>query len=111
MGQICEGIHKLLDQINSASKACKVLLVSPIELGRDVWKPEYDQEFNQYSVEKSKELGHAYKKIARDRNIAFLAAADYAKPSVVDMEHIDEEGHKALADAVWAKVAQLLAEK
>lgn len=109
--QICQGIHQLLDQINSVSKECKVLLVSPIELGRDVWKPEYDQEFDPYSVEKSRQLGHAYEKIARDRNVAFLAAADYAKPSLVDMEHMDEAGHRELADAVWAKVAQLLAEE
>lgn len=107
--QICAGINELLDQISSCTKECKVLLISPIELGSDVWKPVYDPEFDQKSVEKSRQLGSAYEKIARRRNIGFMAASDYAKPSLADMEHMDEEGHRKFADAVWAKVIQLLA--
>ena len=40
---------------------------------------------------------------------AFLAASAYAKPSEEDREHMNEEGHAALAEAVYAKLKEMLA--
>lgn len=97
---IGRGIEKLLEQIKSIAGTAKVLLVSPIALGDEVWKTEYDPEFNQHSVEVSKGLKEVYRKIAEKYGCDFLAASDVASPSRVDMEHLNEEGHQKLAEAI-----------
>lgn len=94
------GIEVLLQQIRSQLPEVKILLMSPIELGEQVWKQEYDPEFDKHSVEVSKELPEVYKEIAKRWNIDFLPASAYAEPSAEDMEHMNVIGHKRLADAV-----------
>ena len=42
-----------------------------------------------------------YKKIAAQRGVKFLAASDYATASEVDDEHLNEEGHQKLAEAIY----------
>ena len=97
---IGRGIEKLLEQIKTIAGTAKVLLVSPIALGDEVWKAEYDPEFDQHSVEVSKGLKEVYRKIAEKYGCDFLVASDVASPSRVDMEHLNEEGHQKLADAI-----------
>ena len=101
---IGRGIEKLLEQIKSIAGTAKVLLVSPIALGDEVWKTEYDPEFDQHSVEVSKGLKEVYRKIAEKYGCDFLAASDVASPSRVDMEHLNEEGHQKLAEAILGVV-------
>ena len=98
--RIGKGIEKLIQQIRKADPAIDILLVSPIELGEDVWKPGFDLEFNQHSVKVSKQLKQTYLKIAWKYGCDFLAASDVAKPSKADMEHMNEKGHKNLAKAI-----------
>ena len=62
--RIGKGIEKLIQQIRKADPAIDILLVSPIELGEDVWKPGFDPEFDQHSVKVSKQLKQTYLKIA-----------------------------------------------
>ena len=57
----------------------------------------------------SKRLPEVYRRIAHERGISFLAASAYAKPSEEDREHMNEEGHAALAEAVYAKLKEMLA--
>ena len=102
------GIERLLDQIEKGAPGAKVLLVSPIHLGERVWEEGYDPEFNEVSIQTSKNLEQVYRKIAHKRNISFLSASAYAKPSENDREHLDEEGHEKLADAIWNKLELLI---
>ena len=101
---IGKGVERLLEQIKSSDPNIKVLLVSPIELGHKVWEEGYDPEFNELSVEVSRRLPEVYEKVARKRNIYFLPASRYAKPSEVDREHLDKEEHQKLADAIIHKI-------
>lgn len=101
---IGKGIERLLDQIANANPSAKVLLVSPIHLGDQIWQPEFDPEFSKERVAVSKKLATVYSRIAAKRNIAFLAASDYAAPSDVDREHLDESGHAKLAEAIYTKL-------
>ena len=39
---IGKGIEKLIEQIWNYSQSVKILLVSPILLGQEVWKTEFD---------------------------------------------------------------------
>lgn len=102
---IGKGMEQIVGQIKSLLPNSEILLVSPIWLGEDVWKPEYDPEFNRESVKVSRRLKAVYQKIAERNNCMFLAASDFSKPSSVDMEHLDEKGHAELANAIYKAVA------
>lgn len=102
--EIAKGVEECLDLVLSYLSPEKILLVSPIQLGEEVWKDEFDPEFNRNSVLVSKRLKAAYEKVAKERNIHFLAASEYAGPSNSDQEHLDEKGHSALADAIFNSV-------
>ena len=98
------GIERLIRQARTYNPQLKILLVSPIHLGKNVWKDGYDPEFDQESVEVSVRLKEIYMKIAEEYDCDFLAASDVAVPSPIDEEHLNEEGHKALAKAILEKV-------
>jgi hypothetical protein len=48
-----------------------------------------------------------YKKLAKEEKISFLAASDFAYASDIDCEHMDAQGHKNLAYAVYTKLCQM----
>ncbi len=98
---IGKGVEQIIGQIKAILPQTKILLISPILLGENVWKPEFDPEFNINSVQVSKKLKDVYKKVAQKNDCLFLAASDIAKPSERDQEHLDEEGHKILAKEIY----------
>ena len=61
---IGKGIRRLLIQARQYSADSRILLVSPIHLGEQVWKDEFDPEFSPESVEVSRKLTDVYRKIA-----------------------------------------------
>lgn len=103
---IGRGIEKLIQQIRFNNNM-KILLISPIILGENIAKKEYDPEFNEESIQTSIGLKEVYQEIADKYNIGFLAASDVAKASVIDQEHLDEGNHKKLADAIMKKLEEL----
>lgn len=107
--KIGAGIERLLDQIKRENENLPVLLISPIHLGKTVQR--YDREFDAHSVEVSRGLKAVYEQIARKRGIDFLAASDYAEPGAADQEHMTEEGHQHLSEAVFAKMQEILLKK
>ena len=102
---IGQGIEQLLNQINTVNPDAQVLLISPILLGERIWEEGFDPEFDQKSREVSLNLHRVYKKIAEKRNISYLQASAYADPGAADQEHLDAEGHRRLADAIYEKLA------
>lgn len=100
--QIGKGLEKLLIKIRNHSDKTKVLIVSPIELGLEV--EEKDPEFDRESVKTSRRLKHVYRKLAEKYGFKFLAASDYAKASGKDQQHLDENGHRILASAIYKKI-------
>lgn len=104
---IAEGIDECLEIILKHVEPSRVLLLSPIHLGEDVWKPGFDTEFNQNSVRISKALKGEYSKVAYKRGVHFLSASDYALPSVADQEHLNETGHRKLADVIYKEIVQM----
>lgn len=96
------GVRKILEQIRRFDSKIKILLISPIFLGDDIFNG-YDLEFNEKSVSVCKELGDVYERIAKEENISFLRASDFAVASDIDREHLDENGHRKLAEAVINK--------
>ncbi len=103
---IGRGIELCLDEIVKYVDSSKILLISPIHLGDEVWHPDKDPEFDQKSIGISKELKAVYAKIASEKGISFLAASDIATASRVDDEHLDESGHLLLAQAIHNKLIE-----
>ncbi len=101
---IGKGLERCIEEIEKYVSPEKVLVVSPISLGEDVWQPAKDPEFDVESVARSKQLVDTYREIAKRRGNRFLAASSYAKASKRDDEHLDERGHEALAEAITEKI-------
>ena len=101
---IGKGVEQIIGQIKTLVPQSQILLVSPILLGEDVWKSEYDSEFSKESVQVSKKLKAVYERIAEKNNCKFLAASDVANPSETDQEHLDVKGHKALANEIYEQI-------
>lgn len=102
--EIAQGVDKCLDQILNKVSSKNVILVSPILLGERVWEKEFDPEFSQESVRVSKKLKEEYRKVAKRRNVHFIAASDYVAASRVDQEHMDAAGHRTLAGILYGKL-------
>lgn len=114
-GTIAKGMEQVIEQAKTAAqksasgKIPQVLMISPILLGKGVGEEGYDTEFDEKSEYVSTELANAYRKVADRHQYFFLNAADVASPSITDREHLDQEGHAALADAVYEKIQLLSA--
>ena len=106
---IGKGIELCLDELEKYIPAGYILLISPIYLGDDVWRAQKDPEFAEKSVNISHKLKSVYSRIAEERGTLFLAASDYTNADVRDDEHLNEEGHRAIAEAVYEKLKELKA--
>ena len=98
--QIGRGLEECLIRFESFLPANRILVVSPLLLGRNVWQPGKDPAFDRQSVKTCAALKAVYERIAQKRGSAFLAASDHASVSSVDDEHLNAEGHERLASAI-----------
>ncbi len=105
---IGKGIEKLLDQADEICPEAQILLVSPIHLGEKVWWDNYLPDFSPQSFEVSKQLAKEYERIAKERNLYFLDAACFAKPSEIDQIHMDAESHRSLAVGMIDVLSKIL---
>ncbi len=87
----------------------KVLVVSPIHLAPDI-DAKCSNELLHGKYEESCRLAEFYQPVCEKFGAEFLDASLYAGPGETDGIHMDEEGHKALADAVYRKVVAILGE-
>lgn len=106
---IALGAGKLLGQIRAFSEKTKIILVSPIHLGKKVWQSGFDPEFSEKSVDVSLRLSEEYRKLSERADVFFLDASEYAQPSEADQEHMNEEGHRNFAEAVYRKIIEIAA--
>ena len=99
--KIAKGLSLCVDELLKHISPDKILIVSPILLGNEVWKEEYDPEFDTNSVEIAHNLFGEYKKVADEKGTSLISAADYVQPSDADQEHLTEDGHKILAGVIY----------
>ena len=57
------GMERLIKQIRQYDPAIRILLISPIHLGENVWQENFDPEFDRESVLVSKQLKDVYQKL------------------------------------------------
>ena len=104
--QIGCGMEQCIRAFESILPPDRILVVSPILLGKDVWKPEKDPAFDKVSVETCAGLRGVYETIAKKRGNTFMAAADHASACRADDEHLNAEGHTRLGAAIVRKLVE-----
>lgn len=104
---IANGIERCIKIILQKAPDARILLISPILLGENVWRPDKDPEFDRQSVITSRKLKEQFRLVAEKLGIDFLAASDFVSASEVDDEHMTAEGHKVLADVVYNKLIEM----
>ena len=96
---IAKGMEEVARKANkTAGEHAKIVIVSPIHLGKGVGEEGFDPEFNERSENVSKQLAWEYEKIAKENGFYYFDAAGVAKPSEVDRQHLYEAGHKIFAE-------------
>lgn len=106
---IARGMEQVVTRARlKASKEMQVLVISPILLGRGVGEKGYDVEFDRQSELESAGLAGEYESLADRNGYYFLDASQYAEPSTIDREHLDEVGHEKLADAIYNKLKEII---
>lgn len=85
----------------------KILLISPIPLGADLDERFPDSVlYGKYTL--SLRFAEIYRPICDEYGVEFLDAAQYAAPSETDCIHMDADGHRKLAEAIYEKVLEIL---
>lgn len=94
--EITAGLELCLTRILDYVSPVKVLLISPLFLEEGALNFGCDE----HSLTVSRELKETFKELADKYGAAFLAASDVAKAYGFDGQHLTEEGHRALYEAV-----------
>ena len=104
--EIGRGLEQCIAAFEGLVPADRILVVSPLLLGEDIWRPDKDPAFDRQSVLTCRALREVYRSIAAGRGNCFMAASDHASASLVDEEHMNAEGHERLAKAVREKLRE-----
>lgn len=89
----------------------KILVVSPIHISAAGLNEHMREYFDQASEIKARALAGVYRQLAQQYGCAFMDAAQYASPSLIDGIHMEPEGHSMLGDAAARAVLGLFDEK
>ena len=101
---ITAGLEKCLIRLSDEVSPESILLISPFYLGEAAKNFGNDER----SLAVSRELKPAYKALAEKYGAAFLAASDFAEASSADGQHLTQEGHHALYEAVLKAIAPMI---
>ena len=88
-------------------KGAKILLISPILIG-EIDENNHEYDLIPHGHEESLKFKTVYKAMADKCGAYFMDASQYAEPSEIDSEHMTPQGHKALGEAVAAKIKEIL---
>ena len=94
--EIKKGLEKLI--IIAKNYAKRIILIPPVVLSNNILEGNFNVQFNEISISKSKETTAIYKQIAQIYYCDFFDINDFVKPSLIDGLHYDESGHKIIAD-------------
>lgn len=85
----------------------KILIISPVEIEKDIKNSAFGYEYDDKASKYSKELKQYFYQLAQEYELEFLAACDYVHASEEDSLHLTPQGQRDLASAVAAKVKEI----
>lgn len=86
----------------------KLLVVSPVLIREElIVNGDAFGGYDEKSVRESKHMAEEIKFICEKYDVDFMNAADYAKASLFDNIHMDEENHGKLAVAICGKIREI----
>lgn len=88
--------------------APKILIVCPPGVTADYVGDTMEGYFDEGSVGVSKQLPETYRKVAEAYGCEYLNAMEVTGPCKEDGVHLDREGHRALAEALEARLHEML---
>lgn len=111
-GMIAFGAEKLVAaamQSYYRYPAPKVLLIAPAPVKKEIADMIYGFSFGPLAYEKSKEFGKLYKNIAERYGCGFIDCGELDfELNTLDGLHYSRDDHRKLADAVAAKIKEML---
>ncbi|MEZ4358263.1 MAG: GDSL-type esterase/lipase family protein [Eubacteriales bacterium] len=102
---ICDKILAFGDGQNG--KPPKILVISPVEIEKDIKNSAFGYEYDNTASKYSKELKQYYNQLSSEYDIEFLAASDHVRASDEDSIHLTPQGQRDLAAAVASKVKEI----
>lgn len=84
----------------------KILVVSPIHLHKDIATLRPESSITD-KYEESTKFAEYFRRIADAHGAYFLDAARYAEASIRDCVHMEADSHKALGQAIAAKIREI----
>jgi len=94
--------------VDANGKPSKWLIIAPAPILEKLEGTPFEFNFGHQSPAVSALLAPEYEKVAKNLGAAFLDAGKIAQVSPIDAVHLTEAGHKALAEAVYGCLMQLL---
>lgn len=78
-------------------KTDNIIIIPPTIMNENILKGSFSSMFDKTSIEKSKEIGKIFKKVANENNCKYFDINEYVTPSDVDGLHYSENSHKIIA--------------
>ena len=80
------------------TKAKKILIISPVILNENILKGAFNYQFDNESINKSKNVGKIYKRFADLYNCKFFDINTIVNPSDIDGLHYNSKSHRIIAN-------------
>lgn len=115
-GEVADGIQRLVLESLEFLKVKQgypphFIIVSPAHLGEDLVRPDssspFAGEFDEISVQKSKELAGLLSNIADKTGSSFIDAARFVEYSSIDSLHLSPESHAILSRVLAKAVTEI----
>lgn len=101
VAEIAEGLRQVMEKAKEGGAGdFRILLVAPAVMTERIMHSGFGAEFDQRSIEVSKELAGVYESLAKKCGCDFLDGSKVTQVSEIDGLHLDAEGHGRLAEAV-----------
>lgn len=111
-GILAKMVLDITAEKSSTNTSAKVLLVSPLYIGKTITDSNCGEEFGYMrSYELSRKLAPKYEEVAKNLGIEFIDAALITEPSEIDALHLSSEGHRALGEAFAKRSIEILADE
>ena len=94
--QIENGLEKLI--LTAKNYAKRIIIIPPVVLDDNVLKGNFNYQFDETSISKSKKVGKIYRKLSNVYGLNYFDLNEFVKPSNTDGLHYNIEGHKIIAD-------------